>query len=77
MMARLPVDDAERFARFLVTEFRDRGESVVVAPGPGFYAHPSEGRNEIRLAAVLEEPKLERAVELLGTALRAYPGRRT
>lgn len=71
-MVRLPIDDAEDFARFLVTDFRSGGESVVVAPGGGFYADPSSGRDEIRLAAVLEPAKLRRAVELLGEALSAY-----
>ena len=75
-MAGLPVDDSERFARFLVTDFRLDGESVVVAPGPGFYADPTSGRDEIRLAAVLEENRLQRAVEILSAALKVYPGRR-
>jgi aspartate aminotransferase len=73
-MARLPVDDADAFARFLVTDFRSNGESVVVAPGGGFYADPASGRCEIRLAAVLEPVKLRRAVEILGEGLAAYPG---
>jgi aspartate aminotransferase len=75
-MARLPVDDTERFARFLVEEFREAGpngpESVVVAPGPGFYADPRRGRDEIRLAAVREEGGLMRAVEVLGRGLASY-----
>jgi aspartate aminotransferase len=71
-MVRLPIDDTEDFARFLVERFRRDGESVVVAPGPGFYADPSSGRNEIRLAAVVEEPALRRAVELLGDGIEAY-----
>ena len=74
-MVELPIDDADRFARFLITEFREDGESVVVAPGPGFYADPSNGTNQIRLAAVVEEPKVARAVDLLGKALAVYPGR--
>ena len=74
-MARLPVDDADTFARFLVTDFRSQGESVVVAPGGGFYADPASGRDQIRLAAVLQPPKLRRAVEILGEALAVYPGR--
>ncbi|MDP2305196.1 MAG: pyridoxal phosphate-dependent aminotransferase [Pseudomonadota bacterium] len=78
-MARLPVDDTERFARFLVEEFRDRStgqeESVVVAPGPGFYADPRDGRDEIRLAAVREEKVLRRAIEVLGRGLETYRGR--
>ncbi len=73
-MVELPIDDAEHFARFLITEFRDNGESVVVAPGPGFYADPNSGRNQIRLAAVMEASRIARAVELLGMALQAYPG---
>jgi aspartate aminotransferase len=77
-MVRLPVPDTERFARWLVEEFRDttsgRPESVVVAPGPGFYADPSKGRDEIRLAAVREESQLRRAVAVLGAGLQAYRG---
>lgn len=75
-MARLPVPDTEDFARYLVTEFRDtssgHAESVVVAPGPGFYADPSRGRNEVRLAAVRNGDELRRGVELLGKALQVY-----
>jgi aspartate aminotransferase len=75
LMNRLPVDDADKFARFLVSDFRDAGESVVLAPGSGFYANPADGRDQARLAAVLEPQKLHRAVEILGKALEAYPGR--
>jgi aspartate aminotransferase len=71
-MVKLPIDDAEAFARFLVEEFRSGGESVVVAPGPGFYASPADGRDEIRLAAVCEVPKLRRAVALLGEGIEAF-----
>jgi aspartate aminotransferase len=75
-MARLPVADTEAFARFLVEEFRDtstgRPESVVVAPGPGFYSAPTMGRNEVRLAAVKEESVLRRGIEVLGAGLAAY-----
>ncbi|MFK7927010.1 MAG: pyridoxal phosphate-dependent aminotransferase [Myxococcota bacterium] len=74
-MLRLPVDSSERFARWLVEEFREDGQSVVVAPGPGFYADPSSGTNEIRLAAVLNEDRIRRASRLLASALDAYPGR--
>lgn len=75
-MARLPVSNTEAFARFLVEEFRDTSggqeESVVVAPGPGFYADPREGRDEVRLAAVREERVLRRAIEVLGRGLDAW-----
>lgn len=71
-MLDLPVDDADRFARFLVEEFRLDGESVVVAPGGGFYAHPERGRTQIRLAAVLERERLERAATILAAGIEAY-----
>ncbi len=78
-MARLPVADTEAFARFLVSEFRShtsgRPESVVVAPGPGFYAHAGEGRDEIRLAAVKNPAEIRRGIEVIGEALAAFPGR--
>jgi len=78
-MARLPVSDTEAFARFMVEEFRDssagRPESVVVAPGPGFYADPAQGRDEIRLAAVREEGQLRRAIEVLGRGIDAFRAR--
>jgi aspartate aminotransferase len=75
-MAKLPVPDTEAFARFLVTEFRDhstgRPESLVVAPGPGFYANPADGRDVIRLAAVKNPAEVRRGVEILGAALAAF-----
>ena len=71
-MVGLPIHDAEAFARFLVTDFRHSGESVVVAPGPGFYATPGAGTNEIRLAAVVAEEHIRRAVELIGLGLEAF-----
>lgn len=74
-MLDLPIDDADTFARWLVTDFRDAGQSVVVAPGGGFYADPASGKTQIRLAAVISEAELRRGGELLATALDQYPGR--
>ncbi len=78
-IARLPVSDTEVFARFLVEEFRatDRGpaESLVVAPGPGFYADPRKGRDQIRLAAVKEESVMRRGIEILGQGIAAFNAR--
>ncbi|MCA9493571.1 MAG: hypothetical protein KC621_26750, partial [Myxococcales bacterium] len=71
-MVELPVSDTERFARWLVESFRHEGESVVVAPGPGFYASPSDGRNQIRLAAVNDVATLRRGVELIGLGVEAF-----
>lgn len=72
LMADLPVRDADAFARWLVTDFRHNNESVVVAPGTGFYANPESGRRQVRLAAVIDQERLARVGELLGMALADY-----
>jgi len=71
---RLPVKNAEDFAVYLLTEFEDRGETVMVAPASGFYASPL-GQSEVRIAYVLKAEDLSRSVELLGEALRRYNAR--
>jgi aspartate aminotransferase len=73
--ARLPVDDANAFAEFLLRDFALDGETVMLAPLDGFYATPGLGRDEVRIAYVLEEAKLARAMRILTSALAAYPGR--
>jgi aspartate aminotransferase len=75
VMASLPVPEANLFARWLLTDFERDVETVMVAPGPGFYVTPGRGRHEVRIAYVLAEEKLRRAIELLGEALIAYPER--
>lgn len=72
LMAELPVDDADAFARWMITDFRHQGETVVLAPGAGFYQDPTAGRRQVRLAAVLGEDRLQRAVQVLGLGLEAY-----
>ena len=71
-MARLPVADAEDFCRWCLTDFTFEGQTVMMAPGAGFYAFPSEGRDQVRIAYVLERPELARALEVLARALEAY-----
>jgi aspartate aminotransferase len=71
-VARLPVDDAEEFARFLLADFAHQGTTVMVAPAAGFYATPGLGRDEVRIAYVLKRADLERAVEALAAGLAAY-----
>jgi aspartate aminotransferase len=73
--AKLPVDDSNAFAIFLLQDFALEGETVMVAPLDGFYATPGLGRDEVRLAYVLEVPKLERAMKILAAALAAYPAK--
>jgi aspartate aminotransferase len=73
--AKLPVDDANAFAIFLLQDFALDDATVMVAPLDGFYATPGLGRDEVRLAYVLEVPKLERAMRVLAAALAAYPAK--
>ena len=73
--AELPVDDAEKFAKWLLEEFSYNGETVMVAPMAGFYATKGLGRNQIRLAYVLKEEDLKHALVCLEKALETYPGR--
>ena len=66
------IDDSEEFVKFMLNDFQLDGETVMVAPGAGFYATPGKGHDEVRIAYVLEEPKLVRAVEVLKAGLEAY-----
>ncbi|MCS7050138.1 MAG: pyridoxal phosphate-dependent aminotransferase [Thermomicrobium sp.] len=75
LVAELPVDDTERFAAWLLTDFAVEGETVMVAPLSGFFATPGCGSRAVRIALVQPEPVLEHAVSLLATALERYPGR--
>ena len=72
VMAQLPVDDADKFQNWLLTAFEDNGETVMFAPGAPFYATEGSGLNEIRIAYILEEKDLKRAVELLGIGIARY-----
>ncbi len=72
LMAKLPVDDADKFQQWLLTDFSDHGDTVMFAPGQPFYATPGRGVDEIRIAYVLKQADLERAMDLLALGLRAY-----
>lgn len=74
-VARLPVDDSDRFCAWCLSEFSYEGETVMLAPASGFYTDPTKGRNEVRIAYVLNKNDLRRALYVLGRALEAYPGR--
>lgn len=73
-MARLPIDDTERFCAWCLEEFSYENETIMMAPGAGFYTTPGAGHNEVRIAYVLNKHDLERALFILGRALEAYPG---
>ena len=74
-VARLPVDDAEKFCAWCLTDFNYEGETVMMAPAGGFYTTPGAGRDQVRIAYVLNKQDLSRALEVLRMALEAYPGR--
>ncbi|PIB26421.1 aspartate aminotransferase [Maribacter sp. 4U21] len=73
-IAELPIEDADDFAQWLLEDFRVNNETVMVAPAAGFYATPGLGRNQIRIAYVLDQESLKRAVHILGEALKSYIG---
>ncbi len=75
IMAALPVDDADKFQHWLLEEFEDNGDTVMFAPGEPFYQTPGKGKNEVRIAYVLEQEKLERAMDLLALGIKAYNAR--
>lgn len=74
-VARLPIDDSDRFCEWCLKEFDYEGETVMLAPASGFYSEKNLGHNEVRIAYVLEKKELKRAIKILGKALDAYPGR--
>lgn len=74
-VARLPVDDAEKFCRWCLENFNYEGETVMMAPAAGFYTTPGLGHDQVRMAYVLKKEDLERALIVLQKALEEYPGR--
>ena len=74
-VAKLPVDDSEKFCRWCLESFEYEHETVMMAPAAGFYTTPGAGINQVRIAYVLQKPDLERALFILRKALEQYPGR--
>jgi aspartate aminotransferase len=74
-IVKLPVDDADKFAQWLLEEFEYNNQTVMVAPASGFYSTPGSGRNEVRIAYVLKIDDLKNAMRVLAEALKVYPGR--
>lgn len=73
-MAKLPVDNSEKFCQWLLEEFTHEGATVMMAPASGFYATPGLGKDEVRLAYVLNEEAINKAMDCLEAALKAYKG---
>ena len=74
-VAKLPIDDSDKFCRWCLEEFEYEGETVMMAPASGFYTTPGAGRNQVRMAYVLKKDVLIRSLIVLAKALEAYPGR--
>ena len=71
-MAALPVDDTCKFQNWLLTNFDDNGDTVMFAPGGPFYETPGKGINEVRIAYVLKQEDLERAMDVLAEGIACY-----
>ncbi len=74
-IARLPIDNSDKFCQWLLESFEFEGETVMLAPASGFYSTPGSGTNEVRLAYVLKKEDLKKAMICLEKALKVYPGR--
>jgi len=72
IIVKLPIEDAEDFAIWMLEEFSENNETVMFAPAEGFYATPGLGRNEVRLAYILNEKALKRAMFLFRNGLQEY-----
>jgi aspartate aminotransferase len=74
-VVKLPVDDADKFAQWLLEDFEYENQTVMVAPASGFYSTPGSGKNEVRIAYVLKIDDLKKAMMVLAEALKVYPGK--
>ncbi len=74
-VAKLPIDDSDKFCAWCLSDFEYEGETIMMAPASGFYTVLGKGHNEVRIAYVLKKEDLQRALFLLGKALEQYPGR--
>lgn len=74
-VVRLPIDDSDRFCEWCLKEFEYEGATIMLAPASGFYSEDGLGKNEVRIAYVLEKKELQKALIVLEKALEAYPGR--
>ena len=71
-IARLPIDDSDKFCEWCLREFEYEGATVMLAPASGFYSEPNLGKDEVRIAYILEKEELKKAIRILGEAIKAY-----
>ncbi|MNH34957.1 Aspartate aminotransferase [compost metagenome] len=75
VVAKLPIDDADKFCQWILESFNNDGQTVMMAPATGFYSTEGSGKNEVRMAYVLNTEDLNKAMDCLDIALKQYPGR--
>jgi aspartate aminotransferase len=75
IIARLPIDNSDRFCQWLLEDFNYNNETVMLAPASGFYSTPGKGLDEVRISYVLNVNDLQKAMKCLEEALKVYPGR--
>jgi aspartate aminotransferase len=75
VVARLPIDNSDKFCQWLLESFEYKGATVMLAPATGFYATPGKGMDEVRISYVLNVEDLTKSMECLAEALKVYPGR--
>jgi aspartate aminotransferase len=75
-MARLPIDDSDKFCQWLLEQFNCDNKTLMLAPGTGFYSTPGRGKDEVRISYVLNVEDLRNAMKCLEAALKIYPGRK-
>ena len=76
-IARLPIDDSDKFCEWCLREFEYEGATIMLAPASGFYSEPGLGKDEVRIAYILEKEELKKAIRILGEAIKAYNQMRT
>ena len=74
-VAKFPIDDADRFCQWMLESFEHEGNTVMMAPNSGFYSTPGLGKQEVRMAYVLQEEEIQKAVRCIAAGLAVYPGR--
>jgi aspartate aminotransferase len=75
VVARLPIDDSDRYCKWLLEDFQYNNETVMMAPATGFYSDPSKGKDEVRISYVLNVDDLKKAMTCLEESLKVYPGK--
>ena len=75
VVAKLPIDDSDKFCRWLLEDFDFEGQTVMMAPASGFYSTPGRGKDEVRISYVLKVEDLKQSMKVLEEALKVYPGK--